>query len=143
MPAVPEPLVSVVVSTYNRPVRLTRLLASLRAQTLGPENFEVVVVDNGSGPETAEVLAAERGRGGLALRGHRSGLARDRGRLRSRVRPEAVVHHAVQRIGVREHLGDGAPAAGDPQHGAVSVSQAVTVEELPFTACLDYDARPQ
>ena len=59
MRPVPEPLVSVVVSTYNRPERLARLLASLRAQTLPRQHFEVVVVDNGSGPSTARVLADE------------------------------------------------------------------------------------
>lgn len=63
------PLVSVVVSTYNRPGRLARLLDALRSQTLGAERFEVIVVDNGStGPETGEVLEAERARGALALR---------------------------------------------------------------------------
>jgi hypothetical protein len=64
---VDEPLVSVVVSTYNRPARLARLLDGLSVQTLPAAQFEVVVVDNGSGPETAHVLAAERARGRLAL----------------------------------------------------------------------------
>lgn len=64
----PDPLVSVVVSTYDRPERLVRLLGGLRAQTLGKSAFEVIVVDNGSGPSTALVLEAERQRGELALR---------------------------------------------------------------------------
>jgi GT2 family glycosyltransferase len=64
----PGPLASVVVSTYDRPDRLAALLASLRAQTLGTDRFEVIVVDNGSGPDTARVLSAEQRRGGLALR---------------------------------------------------------------------------
>jgi GT2 family glycosyltransferase len=68
---VPEPLVSVVVSTYNRPARLGRLLDGLGVQTLAVGEFEVVVVDNGSGPETGRVLAAERGRERLTLRGAR------------------------------------------------------------------------
>lgn len=63
-----EPLVSVVVSTYNRPRRLTSLLTSLRSQTVGAERFEVVVVDNGSEPETREVLECERAVDGLRLR---------------------------------------------------------------------------
>jgi glycosyltransferase involved in cell wall biosynthesis len=62
-----EPLVSVVISTYNRPDRLAGLLRSLRAQTLEHSRFAVVVVDNGSGAETAKVLALERDRGELAL----------------------------------------------------------------------------
>ncbi len=64
----PEPLVSVVVSTYNRPGRLAALLAGLRAQTVGTDRFEVVVVDNGSAPATWEVLERAVAAGGLRLR---------------------------------------------------------------------------
>jgi glycosyltransferase involved in cell wall biosynthesis len=64
----PSPLVSVVVSTYNRPDRLARLLEALRAQTVTSDRFEVIVVDNGSGPETARVLKDQMSRGGLELR---------------------------------------------------------------------------
>jgi GT2 family glycosyltransferase len=66
MPA--DPLVSVVVSTFNRPARLTRLLEALRGQTLDAERFEVIVVDNGSEPETARVLGDELAAKRLALR---------------------------------------------------------------------------
>jgi glycosyltransferase involved in cell wall biosynthesis len=54
---VTEPVISVVVATHDRPRRLGRLLGSLAGQTLGPDRFEVIVVDDGSGPETAAVLA--------------------------------------------------------------------------------------
>ncbi|MGI8904121.1 MAG: glycosyltransferase family 2 protein [Solirubrobacteraceae bacterium] len=65
---VPAPLVSVVVSTYNRPARLALLLAGLRSQRLPGESFEVVVVDNGSvGYETQAVLRRELERGELVL----------------------------------------------------------------------------
>jgi glycosyltransferase involved in cell wall biosynthesis len=64
---VPEPLASVVVSTYNRPGRLARLFDGLSAQTLGRDSFEVVIVDNGSGPETASAIEAERSRARLEL----------------------------------------------------------------------------
>jgi glycosyltransferase involved in cell wall biosynthesis len=60
MARVGQPLVSVVVSTYNRPARLAALLAGLRAQTLARDGFEVVIVDNGSGPETVRLLEQER-----------------------------------------------------------------------------------
>jgi GT2 family glycosyltransferase len=65
---VPDPLVSVVVSTCNRPARLTRLLASLRGQSLDADAFEVVVVDDGSGPETRAAIEGERDRPGLTVR---------------------------------------------------------------------------
>jgi GT2 family glycosyltransferase len=70
---VAEPLVSVVVCTYNRPERLAALLDSLRAQTLATDSFEVVVVDDSSEPRTGELLAREAERGGLALRTSRTG----------------------------------------------------------------------
>jgi glycosyltransferase involved in cell wall biosynthesis len=51
------PEISVVVATHNRAARLERLLAGLRAQTLEPKRFEVVVVDDGSIDSTSQVLA--------------------------------------------------------------------------------------
>ena len=67
-----EPLVSVVVSTYNRPDRLERMLDGLRVQTLPAERFEVVVVDNGStGAATGAVLERAASRPGLQLRSTR------------------------------------------------------------------------
>jgi GT2 family glycosyltransferase len=65
---VSEPLVSVVVSTYNRPVRLQRLLAALGGQRLSRESFEVIVVDNGSDPATGELIATASACPGLQLR---------------------------------------------------------------------------
>jgi GT2 family glycosyltransferase len=64
----PAPVISVVVSTFDRPARLERLLGALSEQTLDAERFEVIVVDNGSGPETGRVLAAELAAQRLALR---------------------------------------------------------------------------
>jgi glycosyltransferase involved in cell wall biosynthesis len=54
------PELSVVVATHNRAQRLDELLTALEAQTLAPDRFEVVVVDDGSRDSTPEVLAAER-----------------------------------------------------------------------------------
>jgi GT2 family glycosyltransferase len=59
---VPAPTVSVVVATHDRPRRLERLLAALRAQELAPDRFEVIVVDDGSAPDTAAVLRSEDSR---------------------------------------------------------------------------------
>ena len=68
MTPVAEPRVSVVAATRDRPDRLAALLEALRAQTLAAADFEVVVVDDGSGPETS-VLLEDAARGGdLALR---------------------------------------------------------------------------
>jgi glycosyltransferase involved in cell wall biosynthesis len=54
-----DPEVSVVVPTRDRPERLARTLAALRAQTLDAARFEVVVADDASGPETAALLERE------------------------------------------------------------------------------------
>lgn len=51
-----RPLVSVVCSTYGRAALLPRLLVALQRQSLPADQFEVVIVDNGSGDDTATVL---------------------------------------------------------------------------------------
>lgn len=51
----PEPLVSVVVPTYNRPEPLRRAVESVRAQTYG--NVELIVVDDCSPTPARQVLA--------------------------------------------------------------------------------------
>jgi GT2 family glycosyltransferase len=53
-----KPDISVVVGTHNRAARLRDLLAGLEAQTLPPERFEVIVVDDASTDETPQVLAS-------------------------------------------------------------------------------------
>jgi glycosyltransferase involved in cell wall biosynthesis len=62
------PRVSVVIATHERPEGIARTLAALRAQTLPAEEFEVVVIDDGSGPATGEALRHAAASGGLALR---------------------------------------------------------------------------
>lgn len=60
--------VSVVVATHNRPQRLTALLETLRAQTLPRESFEVIIVNDASTDDTAELLRRQEERGDLPLR---------------------------------------------------------------------------
>lgn len=47
-------------ATHDRPDRLERQLAALRAQTLDPSEYELIVVDDASGPATIEVLERAR-----------------------------------------------------------------------------------
>jgi GT2 family glycosyltransferase len=49
---------SVVLCTYNRSAMVARALAALREQSLPPDAFEIVVVDDGSTDDTPQVLAA-------------------------------------------------------------------------------------
>ncbi len=64
----PAPDVSVVVSTRNRTSDLAELLAALPDQTLAPERFEVVVVNDGSTDGTRALLDEIAARGNVALR---------------------------------------------------------------------------
>lgn len=52
-----RPLISAILCTYNRAPLLARALGALSAQTLGPDQFEVVLIDDGSSDETAQVAA--------------------------------------------------------------------------------------
>ncbi len=51
-----QPGISVVVPTYNRRQSLQRLLQALATQTLPPDSFEAVVVDDGSTDGTPDLL---------------------------------------------------------------------------------------
>ncbi len=50
-------MISIVIATWNRGERLTRTLDSLAAQTLPPDEWEAVVVNNNSTDDTATVFA--------------------------------------------------------------------------------------
>jgi hypothetical protein len=79
------PAVSVVVATRDRPARLAALLAGLRRQRLpAGEGFEVVVVDDGSGPDTVAELEAEAAAGRLDLSVLREEAPRGPGAARNR-----------------------------------------------------------
>jgi len=62
-----EAEISVVVATRDRADRLEGLLRSLAAQTIEPERFELIVVDDGSTDGTAGVLARAAEEGALSI----------------------------------------------------------------------------
>lgn len=62
----PAPKVTLIVTTYNWPGALDRVLNSLSRQTLG--DFEVIVADDGSGPETRGLIDDWRARFPAPLR---------------------------------------------------------------------------
>jgi glycosyltransferase involved in cell wall biosynthesis len=59
-------LISVIVATYNRPDALEAVLRSLACQTDG--DFEIVIADDGSGTETAQVIRTWAGQMPVPLR---------------------------------------------------------------------------
>ena len=84
------PELSVVIPTYNRSQLLSRCLESLDRQTAAPEEYEVVVVVDGSTDATAELLAAIEPRYTLTIveipksggsAGRNAGAARAAGRV--------------------------------------------------------------
>ncbi len=62
------PRISIVVATRNREQRLRRLIASLERQTVAPDQFEVIVVDDASSDGTATWLASGEAGAHLRLR---------------------------------------------------------------------------
>ena len=70
---VTPPEVSVVVVTRNQAATLPETLRSLRAQTLAPDRWELIVIDDGSTDETAEILRREAG-GARVVRQETQGL---------------------------------------------------------------------
>jgi glycosyltransferase involved in cell wall biosynthesis len=103
-------LISIIVTTYDRPAALDAVLRSLAGQS--DRRFEVLVADDGSGPATAALVAQWKPRLGVAL-GHvwqehkdfRAGEIRNRAIVASRgdycifldgdclVRPDFVAVH--------------------------------------------------
>jgi glycosyltransferase involved in cell wall biosynthesis len=74
-----EPAISVVVPTYRRPDSVRALLGALARQSLPPERFEVLVVDDGGGG-LESVVAGNPGRLRLLTEPHRGpGPSRDAG----------------------------------------------------------------
>lgn len=71
--------VSVVIPAYNSAAHVERLLASLRAQTYPRDRYEVILVDDGSGDDTAaraeRVMADWAGDAGRVLRKPNGGPA--------------------------------------------------------------------
>jgi glycosyltransferase involved in cell wall biosynthesis len=59
---VSEPLISVIIPTYRRPRDLARALVGWERQSPDDLPFELIVVDDGSGDETPQVVAAHRSR---------------------------------------------------------------------------------
>lgn len=56
IPSEPNLLVSVIISTYNRSVALCETLVALGQQSLSPEQYEIIVVDDGSVDGTYEAV---------------------------------------------------------------------------------------
>ncbi len=63
-----KPVISVVIPTYQRPALLINCLNALTRQTLSAAQFEIIVVDDGNDPATAETVADFATRSGILTR---------------------------------------------------------------------------
>jgi glycosyltransferase involved in cell wall biosynthesis len=79
-----SPGIAVVTATHNRAERLSALLAALRKQSLRPDEFEVVIVDDASSDATPALLEREQRRGAIRLRAVRNETARGPAAARNR-----------------------------------------------------------
>lgn len=78
-PAAPAPEISVIIPHLNDAGRLEVCLGALAAQSLGPDRFEVLVVDNGSAAPPAALVASFPGMRLVAEATPGPGPARNRG----------------------------------------------------------------
>jgi len=91
VPGAPDPLVSVVLPTHDRPVRLARALASVMTQSY--RRLEILVVDDASAPPAravVEEVAGADGRVRLLRLPEQAGAARARNAALARARGELV-----------------------------------------------------
>ncbi|HEX3694345.1 MAG TPA: glycosyltransferase [Polyangia bacterium] len=122
-----QPLVSVIMPTYNRPAFLTRALDSLTRQTLN--DFEVVVVNDAGAPiETLLDGYADR----LAITYVRQACNRDRSAARNAgirvARGQLIAYLDDDDCYLPDHLQTLVDALGDGRH-QVAFSEAVLISE--------------
>ena len=80
-----SPLISVVLATYNWPEALDLCLQSLQIQTDG--HFEICIADDGSKPDTTELIVRWQAQSAIPIRHH---WQEDRGFRKSRILNQAI-----------------------------------------------------
>lgn len=113
-----DPVLSVVIPTYNRAALLERVLAALDVQEGLVDEVEVIVVDDGSSDDTAAVVAAHPGV--VYLHQANAGPAAARNRGWSKASGRLIAFTDDDTVPDRRWLADlGEAFAADPTLGAV------------------------
>ncbi|MCE9595444.1 MAG: glycosyltransferase, partial [Planctomycetes bacterium] len=120
-PSVEKPRLSVVVPTFGRPERIEALLACLDRQTLAPERFEVILVDDGT-PEPIVVDASAHRFRLEVLRQANAGPGAARNRGVEHARAELVIF-----------LNDDAVPAPDAAHREAGTKDVAVLGTFTFT----------
>ena len=133
-----KPELSVIIPTYNRAAALASCLDALNRQTLSPERFEVVVVDDGSTDRTGEMLREFSSRfrmdyfrqaNGGAGAARRAGVERARGETLllfnddTISNPQLLLEHLVVQ---RAHRADKIAVLGDFRYPPAARRRALT-----------------
>jgi len=132
--------ISVVIPTYNRKAMLLKCLRALAAQTILPQEFEVIVADDGSTDGTGEMIESERFPFGLKyFRQQNTGPGSARNEGVRRADGELVLFIgddilADERL-LEEHL---VAHAARTEPGAAVLGHIDWEKSLPRTAVMDY-----
>jgi glycosyltransferase involved in cell wall biosynthesis len=127
----PEPYFSVVIPTYKRLPMLLRVLDALDAQDGAPD-FEVIVIDDGSGDETSSVMAARSAKNYALM--FRSQPNSGPGRARN---------HGVSLATGRYILFIGDDTVPEPRFLAEHARVHCDANDERLTACLGYTGWPR
>ncbi len=138
-----EPLISVIIPSFNRASILQRCLDHLAAQTLPAERFEIIVVDDGSSDDTAAVVQAAAQRQAVVYERQANqgpAAARNRGLARARapwvlfLNDDALLVPRALEIHLEEHARRGPKAA---VLGAFPMHPEFTPTDRPVGFCMD------
>ncbi len=153
-----QPLVSVIIPTYNRKGSLLVTLASLAAQIYPADRFEAIVVDDGGSDGTDSVVQAaypftllyfrQTNQGSAAARNH--GAMESHGEILVFIDDDMTLH-AGYLAAIADRTGPGAVAMGvwepyeppspsqfsrvNARRIAAQAARATHDEEVPFTEC--------
>lgn len=134
------PKISVVLATYRRATTLRRTLEHLARQDLPPEQFEVIVIDDGSPDDTADVVAEMTPSLPFSLtylrhENHGPGYTQNRGIERARAPVILLIADDIflQPGSVRAHL---ERHQANPEPGVAVLGQVVQSPDLTETVFL-------